>query len=114
MDLVISIGLLVAQTSVGWARVALFVLALVVFALGVALGAFWVATRLWRGYRGPARRLLAERLARGDIAAEEYSQRLRVLDRSAESDRRMAGLAVMLMIIGIGGSVLVASPILNW
>lgn len=105
----------IAQTnSFGWERIGLFTLAIVVFAIGVALGAFWVTTRLWRGYRGPARRLLAERLARGDIAPEEYSQRLRVLDRSAESDRLMAALAVMLVLIGLAGSVVVAAPLLNW
>ncbi len=106
---------LLAQTGdFGWERIGLFVLALVVFAIGLALGAFWVTSRLWRGYRGPARRLLAERLARGDIAPEEFSQRLRVLDRSAESDRTMAGLSMLLMAVGLAGSIVVASPLLNW
>jgi hypothetical protein len=98
----------------GWERIALFSLSLAVFALGVALGAFWVGTRLWRGYRGPARQLLAERFARGEVSPEEYSQRLRLIDRSGYSDRRMAGLALLLLLLGIAGSVVVASPLIDW
>ena len=97
-----------------WERVALFSLAAVVFALGVALGAIWVGTRLWRGYRGPARQLLAERFARGEVSPEEYSQRLRLLERSGYSDRRMAALALLLLLLGIAGSVVVASPLIDW
>jgi hypothetical protein len=107
--------MLLAQTSdFGWERVALFSLALCIFALGVALGAFWVGTRLWRGYRDPARRLLAERFARGEVSSEEYSQRLRLLDRSGHSDRRMAALALLLLLLGVAGSVVVASPLIDW
>ena len=97
-----------------WGRIALFCLAAVVFALGVALGAIWVGTRLWRGYRGPARQLLAERFARGEVAPEEYSERLRLLERSGYSDRRMAALALLLLLLGIAGCVVVASPLLDW
>ncbi|HEX2088458.1 MAG TPA: hypothetical protein VHI54_00795 [Actinomycetota bacterium] len=107
--------MLLAQVSdFEWGRVALFSLSVGVFALGVVLGAVWVGTRLWRGYRGPARRLLAERFARGEVSPEEYSQRLRLIDRSGHSDRRMAVLALLLLLLGIAGSVVIASPLIEW
>ncbi len=97
-----------------WERIALFSLSVAVFILGVVLGSIWVGTRLWRGYRGPARQLLAERFSRGEVSPEEYTQRLRLLDRSGYSDRRMAALALLLLLLGIAGSVVVASPLIDW
>jgi putative membrane protein len=41
----------------------------------------------WRGSRADAERILAERLARGEIDTEEYERRLAVIRRSRETER---------------------------
>jgi plastocyanin len=87
---------------------ALFGLFLAMLLVGVALGVWWFARWGDRGGRG--REILGERLARGEISPEDYSERLQVLGRGADKRRRAAGLfALAVALIGLVGALTVAA-----
>lgn len=91
-----------AESAVAWSLVTLFVLLLIA---GVGLG-LWSLVRQ-DGSRGSrAAEILGERLARGEIAPDEYRERLSVIEGADRAQRPRAGLvAVVLVAIGAVGTV---------
>lgn len=54
-------------------------LMMVIWVVVVAAAVYWVAKALRSPQRDPARRILDERYARGELSTEEYRERLETL-----------------------------------
>lgn len=91
-----------AESAVAWSLVTLFVL-LLIAGLGVGL---WSLVRRNGSRDGRAAEILAERLARGDIAPDEYRERLSVIEGPNRTSRPRTGLwAIVLIAVGAVGTV---------
>lgn len=97
-----------ASSSPHWWMWVLFGLFLAFLVGGIALGVWWLSRPADR--EGRARDILAERLARGDISPQEYSERLQLLGEVGHRRGHWAGpLALAFAVIGLVGALTTAA-----